>query len=202
MWQTALLCGFRLVSFPDYKSNLVIFSLRKSQISPKALFGQKKNSAKKIAKSDHYRLLRALEIFRLTGKPRAAFLQQEKLREKYDFTTIILERPRHDLYKRIEARVDKMFEQGLEAEARRLMQKYGADAPGMKAIGYREFSENAASASPLELEAIKERIKRDSKKYAKKQYVFTAGIPGAKTIQMTDAQDAIAEILCGMPFAL
>ena len=159
-------------------------------------------SAKKIAKSDHYRLLRALEIFRLTGKPRAAFLQQEKLREKYDFTTIILERPRHDLYKRIEARVDKMFEQGLEAEARRLMQKYGADAPGMKAIGYREFSENAASASPLELEAIKERIKRDSKKYAKKQYVFTAGIPGAKTIQMTDAQDAIAEILCGMPFAL
>ena len=149
------------------------------------------DSADKIAPSDHYRLLRALEIFRLTGKPRACFAQEPKLRDKYDFTTIILERPRDELYARIEARVDKMFEQGLESEARGLMQKYGSDAPGMQAIGYREFFERSPDGGPLSTEEIKAKIKRDSKKYAKKQYVFTAGIPGAQTVPIAAAVTAI-----------
>ena len=142
------------------------------------------DSAAKIDPADSYRVLRALEIFRLTGKPRADFAQSPKLRQKYDFTTIILERDRDDLYKRIESRVDKMFEAGLEAEARGLMQKYSADAPGMQAIGYREFFEKAPDGGPLSTDKIMEKIKRDSKKYAKKQCVFTRGIPGATTIKM------------------
>ncbi len=142
------------------------------------------DSAAKIDPADSYRILRALEIFRLTGKPRSAFAQKPALREQYDFTTIILERDRDDLYKRIEERVDKMFDAGLEAEARGLMQKYGADQPGMQAIGYREFFEKSAAGEPLSTEEIKERIKRDSKKYAKKQYVFTRGILGATTLKM------------------
>ena len=151
------------------------------------------DSADKIAPSDHYRLLRALEIFRLTGKPHAAFAQEPKLRDKYDFATIILERPRQELYERIEARVDKMFEQGLEAEARGLMQKYKAADPGMQAIGYREFFERAPDGTPLAADEIRARIKRDSKKYAKKQFVFTAGIPGAQTVPIADAKQAITD---------
>ena len=147
------------------------------------------DSAKKIPPSDHYRLLRALEIYRLTGKPRAVFLQAPKLRDRYDFTTIILERDRDELYKRIDSRVDKMFEAGLEAEARGLTQKYGPDAPGMQAIGYREFFERHEDGSPLSVEEIAARIKRDSKKYAKKQYVFMRGIPGAKTFRLSENDD-------------
>ena len=113
------------------------------------------------------------------------------MRDKYDFATIILERPRDELYARIEARVDKMFEQGLEAEARGLMQKYAAEAPGMQAIGYREFFERYPDGGPLCTEEIKAKIKRDSKKYAKKQYVFTAGIPGAQTVPIAAAATAI-----------
>ena len=148
------------------------------------------DSAAKIDPADSYRVLRALEIFRLTGKPRADFAQSPKLRQKYDFTTIILERDRDELYKRIESRVDKMFEAGLEAEARGLMQKYSADAPGMQAIGYREFFEKAPDGGPLSTEEIKEKIKRDSKKYAKKQCFFTRGIPGATTIKMDGGEAA------------
>jgi tRNA dimethylallyltransferase len=147
------------------------------------------DSAKKIPPSDHYRLLRALEIYRLTGKPRAVFLQAPKLRDRYDFTTIILERDRDELYKRIDSRVDKMFEAGLEAEARGLTQKYGPDAPGMQAIGYREFFERHEDGSPLSVEEIAARIKRDSKKYAKKQYVFMRGIPGAQTFRLSENDD-------------
>ena len=152
------------------------------------------DSAKKIDPKDSYRVLRALEIVLSTGKPRAAFAQSLKLREQYDFTTIILERDRDDLYKRIEARVDKMFQVGLEAEARGLMARYKKEDPGMQAIGYREFFETDAGGNPLSVEEIKERIKRDSKKYAKKQYVFTRGIPGAETIRVSASAAAEAAI--------
>lgn len=156
------------------------------------------DSANKIDPNDSYRVLRALEIFTLTGKPRAAFLQEPKLRDRYDFTTIILERDREELYRRIESRVDKMFQAGLEAEARGLMARYKKDDPGMQAIGYREFFESGADGRPLGVEEIMERIKRDSKKYAKKQYVFTRGIPGATTIRVSpndDGSSALAEII-------
>lgn len=157
------------------------------------------DSAKKIDPNDSYRTLRALEIFELTGKPRAAFLQEPKLREKYDFSTIILEREREDLYRRIEARVDKMFEAGLEAEARGLMARFKKEDPGMQAIGYREFFERDADGNPLSTEEIIERIKRDSKKYAKKQQVFTRGIPGAATIRVSQSDDALSQISARLP---
>lgn len=160
----------------------------------KKLLSLDPDSAKKIDPKDSYRVLRALEIVLSTGKPRAAFAQSLKLREQYDFTTIILERDRDDLYKRIEARVDKMFQAGLEAEARDLMARYKKEDPGMQAIGYREFFETDAGGPPLSVEEIKERIKRDSKKYAKKQYVFTRGIPGAETIRVAQNNDTQAEL--------
>ena len=152
------------------------------------------DSAAKIDPADSYRVLRALEIVETSGKPRAAFAQSPKLRDRYDFTTIILERDRDDLYKRIEARVDKMFEAGLESEARGLMASFKKEDPGMQAIGYREFFETKDNGSPLATEEIKERIKRDSKKYAKKQFVFTRGIPGATTIRVSQESDAKADL--------
>ena len=161
----------------------------------KELLASDPDSAKKIDPADSYRVLRALEIYRLTGKPRAAFAQSPKLRDRYDFTTIILERDRDDLYKRIEERVDKMFEAGLESEARGLMASFKKEDPGMQAIGYREFFETKDGGSPLATEEIKERIKRDSKKYAKKQYVFLRGIPGSTTIRVSDSGDALSQLI-------
>ena len=152
------------------------------------------DSAEKIDPNDSYRILRALEIFILTGKPRAAFAQSLELRGQYEFTTVILERDREELYRRIEARVDKMFEAGLEAEARGLMARFKKEDPGMQAIGYREFFERRADGNPLSAEEIREKIKRDSKKYAKKQYVFMRGIPGAQTIRVTESDDGSAAL--------
>ena len=148
-------------------------------------------SAQKINKNDAYRILRALEVFYLTGKPRSSFSLSEKLRENYDFFTVILERDRSDLYERIDMRIEQMFSQGLEQEVQSLIEKgFTKDDAGMKAIGYREFFEGFDS--PAE---IKEKIKHDSHKYAKKQYVFMKGICNAKIYNITKEVDYTEEII-------
>ena len=148
-------------------------------------------SAQKINKHDAYRILRALEVFYLTGKPRSSFSLSEKLRENYDFFTVILERDRSDLYERIDMRIEQMFSQGLEQEVQSLIEKgFTKDDAGMKAIGYREFFEGFDS--PAE---IKEKIKHDSHKYAKKQYVFMKGICNAKIYNIPKEVDYTEEII-------
>lgn len=148
-------------------------------------------SAQKINKNDAYRILRALEIFYLTGKPRSSFSLSEKLRENYDFFTVILERDRSDLYERIDMRIEQMFSQGLEQEVQSLIEKgFSKEDAGMKAIGYREFFESLDS--PAE---IKQKIKHDSHKYAKKQYVFMKGICNAKIYNIPKEADYTEEII-------
>lgn len=139
-------------------------------------------SAEKINPNDEYRILRALEVFYLTGKPRSSFELSSKLREQYDFFTIILERDREELYRRIDMRVDMMFEEGLENEVKALIEKgYKKEMPGMQAIGYREFFMDLEN-----IDEVKDKIKTDSHKYAKKQYVFMKGIPEAHIYRISD----------------
>lgn len=152
-------------------------------------------SAEKINPNDEYRIIRALEVFMISEKPRSAFEMNTKLREKFDFCTIILERSRNSLYERIERRVDSMFDSGLEEEVRNLIENEGAepDMPGMKAIGYREwFSGDRFSAEGVEM--IKSEIKHSSRKYAKKQYTFMNDIPSAKKINADDEEKMFSEV--------
>jgi tRNA dimethylallyltransferase len=146
-------------------------------------------SAQRIHVNDGYRIVRALEVCMDSGKALSSFALPQTLRSGYDFHTFILTRPREELYSRIDARVDAMFEAGLEDEAARLIEAgYTKDDPGMRAIGYREFF------APAVLEAsgkektllVKEHIKRDTKRYAKRQEVFMRGIPGARVIFADD----------------
>lgn len=155
------------------------------------LFSLDRQSAQKINPNDTYRILRALEIYEITGKPRSEFLGEQVLREKYNFTTLILERDRADLYNRIDLRVEKMFADGLEAEVKSLAQKYPPDAPGMKAIGCHEFFDCPYGTSS---EEIKSRIKHDSKKYAKKQCFFMRGIPGAEIFHIPQDENSAKSV--------
>lgn len=97
-------------------------------------------SAARIHPNDLYRLTRALEILRATGRPMADFAAPSVPRSRYRFLLVELSRPREELRRRIDARVDAMFARGLAAEVETLVASgYGLDDPGMKAIGYREF---------------------------------------------------------------
>ena len=156
-------------------------------------------SAAKIHIHDEYRILRAHEVYCASGRPLSSFELPYRYREGFRFCPICLDRPRDELYRRIEARVDEMFAQGLQQEIARLTaQGCTADYPAMKAIGYREFfklSPDAPAAAPLD--AVKDLIKRDSKRYAKRQQTFFQSFPNVRRIDMTDPQSErrIAEIL-------
>ncbi len=141
--------------------------------------------AKKISIHDGFRIVRALEVYYSTGRPLSSFEIPESLRKMYSFCTVILSRSREDLYSRIDKRVDLMFEQGLEKEIENLKKKgYGADSPGMKAIGYSEFFRG--DADKAQIARIKEEIKHSSRRYAKRQYTIMRSIPGARVIELDE----------------
>jgi len=152
------------------------------------------DSAARIHPNDVYRLTRAVEVLRATGRPLADFAASEAARPGYDFLVLGVERPREELYARIDARVDAMLEAGLAAEVGRLRAAgFGPDDPGMKAIGYREFFEAARGGDAASEDdesrriegtgGIRERIKLDSRRYAKRQMTFFKALPGIHWIE-------------------
>lgn len=141
--------------------------------------------AEKIHLNDEYRLTRALEVIRASGRALSSFRPPQAPREDYDFLCMAIDRPRDILYARIDARVDAMMEAGLAAEVAGLAGRgYGKDDPGMQAIGYREFLSSAPGAP---LSAVAEEIKKDTRHYAKRQLTFFRSLPG---VEWFDADDA------------
>lgn len=146
-------------------------------------------SAERIHINDSYRILRSLEVFYTTGQKQSSFRLEQSLREKYDFLFIVLQPPRELLYQRIGMRVEQMFESGLEAEVKALLEKgYTKETPGMKAIGYSEWFESDS------LEEIKAAIIHHSCKYAKKQYTYIKDIPGSEVVSFTASDEDICKV--------
>lgn len=127
-------------------------------------------SAKKIHPNNVKRVVRALEIYMVSGITKTEWDRQSTEKScGYDTHTVVLEASDRDyLYRRIDARVDEMISDGLEDEVRRLSPDRSSTAG--QAIGYKEFGEyfrGECSAA----EAI-ENIKRASRNYAKRQITW------------------------------
>ena len=129
-------------------------------------------AAKKIDKNDRYRISRALEVIKDTGRPLSSFPISDTLREDIDFVIIGLKREKKELEERIRKRVDIMFDSGAVREMKALL-SMGADLswPGMQGIGYREWF-NALESGEVNISIIKDMIIRSSIKYAKRQMTF------------------------------
>ena len=129
-------------------------------------------AAKKIDKNDRYRISRALEVIKDTGRPLSSFPVSDTLREDIDFVIIGLKREKKELEDRIRKRVDIMFDSGAVREMKALL-SMGADPswPGMQGIGYREWF-NAMESGEVNISIIKDMIIRSSIKYAKRQMTF------------------------------
>ncbi len=129
-------------------------------------------SANRIHVNDVYRILRAMEVYRLTGYPLSGFDVPSEPRDSWRFLVIGLHRDREELYERIEARVEKMFCEGLVEELRGLLRRgCREEDPGMRGIGYREFFRMRRTGE-LVFEEVKEEIARSSRRYAKRQLTF------------------------------
>ena len=129
--------------------------------------------AKRLAPADKKRIVRAIEVFRLTGKTITEHDEETKaLPPRYASVRFALSfRDRQRLYDRIDARVDKMVELGLAGEVRRLLSE-GADegCTAMQAIGYKEMLGALRGECSMD-EAIAE-IKLASRRYAKRQLTW------------------------------
>ena len=133
------------------------------------LKGKDPESAEKLHPNDLKRVIRALEIFDITGKAKSE--QQDKLIPRFDFVSVSIEYPREKLYERINLRVDEMFNQGLMKEVQDLLNEgVTEDMQCMQGIGYKEVAEGIRIGATEE--EIKELIKKNTRNYAKRQQTF------------------------------
>ena len=168
MWLRALIENFDLAATPsDPKLRQELESQRLGdlyheykQLDPEG--------AVTIDKSNKRRVVRALEVTKLTGQP---FSKMKSSQEPlYDVLEIGLRVDRKDLYGRIDNRVDEMIGTGLVDEVRSLKDKYGCEIDAMTGIGYRQVCEFLSGEEKL-ADAI-EHIKRDTRHYAKRQMTW------------------------------
>ena len=114
------------------------------------------------------RVVHALEICVMTGQTYTSFRKRSKKERPFHIVKIGLDRPREELYQRINARVDKMMEEGLLEEARQMYPKRELNA--LNTVGYKELFDYLDGRWPLE-EAV-ERIKGNTRRYARKQLTW------------------------------
>ena len=118
------------------------------------------------------RVIRALEVWMLTGTPISAL--QRKSPPPYRILQIGLSRPRGDLYARIDARIAQMLAAGLENEVRALLQAgYTWDCPAMSGLGYAQWQPYLAGE--ITLEQVVQAIQRETRAFARRQYTWFRG---------------------------
>ncbi|HQF57240.1 MAG TPA: tRNA (adenosine(37)-N6)-dimethylallyltransferase MiaA [Candidatus Magasanikbacteria bacterium] len=126
-------------------------------------------TAKTVDPNNNRRIIRALEVCILSGKPFSA--QQQKGEPIFDILQIAIDQPREVLYDRINKRVDEQIKSGLLKEIKNLLkQKYSWDLPSMSGIGYRQFKDYFEGTMSLE-QAI-ENLKKANRNYAKRQITW------------------------------
>lgn len=134
------------------------------------------------------RLVHALEIYMQSGRPFTSFRTGEKKTRPFRILKFMLDMPREQLFARINARVNKMMEMGLEDEARRVypLRHYNS----LNTVGYKEMF--AYFDGTMDLITARERIKKNTRVYAKKQLTWYAKDPN---IIKLHPQTAVENIL-------
>jgi tRNA dimethylallyltransferase len=153
-------------------------------------------TAVRVHPADRVRVVRALEIAEAAGIPparaRAAWGGGNVRAHRALY--LALWPHREDLYRRIDLRTEGMFRKGLLEEARSLLARgYGRNLKPMGALGYRHAVAHLLDGVPLG-ETV-ETMKRDTRRYAKRQATWLSGEPGVFRIPPEDAHRAVAEMV-------
>ncbi|MBI4373944.1 MAG: tRNA (adenosine(37)-N6)-dimethylallyltransferase MiaA [Deltaproteobacteria bacterium] len=130
-------------------------------------------AARKMDKRNRQRIIRALEVYKITGRPISEFwgrgcpTSQTCQTRLTEFKKLGLTLPRDALNRRIDKRVDEMIQKGWIEETEVLLKKWGIDAPGLKLIGYKELA--ASLGGKIKRDQAIELIKIRTRQYAKRQ---------------------------------
>ncbi len=150
--------------------------------------------AAQIHENDQRRIVRALEVHAQTGRALGDFLAEHaKGAPRYATETWLLDRPRPDLYARLQARIAAMIEAGWVDEVRALLARWGRGVRPMQSVGYRQIAEHVLDGVPIE-EAIR-RAYKATRIYTRRQRTWFRGEPlgGA----WTDAESLAASVRPG-----
>lgn len=156
----------------DYRNEL---NQKRSKFGDKFLYEELKKvdpeSAAKMLPQNWKRVLRALEVFHLTGEPIWKHHQRQKEKSKFNFHQFGLMWNREILYKNINNRVDEMIERGLVAEVEKILASgYSKHLNSLNTVGYKEIIEFLEGNTSLDTAV--ELIKQNTRHYAKRQLTW------------------------------
>ena len=170
---------------------------RYETLSPPELHGELQRldpeTAARIAPRDRKRLLRYLEIAHLENEAPSRVFARSTPGVNLRYRLLVLNLPREELYARINRRVEKMFNAGLTGEVKALL-KAGLDprANALNSVGYREMLPYLAGEVPLE-ETL-DLIKRNTRRFAKRQLTWFRRWPEARWVDREQAEKLSGEV--------
>lgn len=146
--------------------------------------------AAELHENDTFRVLRALEVSEVTGKPFSELDSAVRAAgDAYDFLTIGITRDREELYRRIDKRVDAMVDSGLVNEVRSLLFRgYSRDLVALDTVGYKEWF--AYMDNKISFDECLELVKRNTRRYAKRQLTWFRAVRDIKWFDPDDPVQA------------
>jgi len=126
--------------------------------------------AAQLSENDTQRIMRGLEVYRMSDKKLSLMQKEEEIPASFPYIQIGLNMDRAELYKRINKRVERMFDQDLVDEVKDLLKKGYHDCNAMNAVGYREVVQHLNNE--ISQSAMVELIQRNSRRYAKRQFTW------------------------------
>ncbi len=190
---------FGLDDFPDVSDEIKAYYVQKEK--EEGIIALQKELQEKdlpyyneVDISNPHRLIRALSVIRASGKPFSFFRNQKPKSRNFIPIIINLEWDREELYDRINRRVDIMMEEGQLEEAQSLSGLQHLNA--LQTVGYQELFDYFDNKTSLE-EAIN-LIKRNSRRYAKRQMTWFRKMENAKSFHPSQLEEIIAYIAASM----
>ena len=150
-------------------------------------------SASVIEKNNIRRVIRALEIYKVTGKTKSELDRESIKGPKYDYKIFGIKWDRDTLYDRINIRVDEMINKGLVKEVENLAEKYVISKTAFQGLGYKEVMEYLIGK--VSYEDMIEQIKLESRRYAKRQVTWFKKTENLKWIDGNSFDDMVNEII-------
>lgn len=138
---------------------------------------------KKMDGMNRQRIIRALDVWKQTGKPFSSYHENKKISPPDDLEVIVLNHPRKELHKRIATRTELMMEQGLIRETEEILSDgYPPHLQALNTVGYREVI--AHLHGKMSYNRMVEKIKTSTRRYAKRQITWFRRWPFATWLNM------------------
>lgn len=146
------------------------------------------DTAARLHPNDESKVMRALEVYRLSGRPISRIQEEHRFQERpFSALLIGLQRTTEALYRRIDERIDWQLTHGMVEEIRSLLaQGYGRELPSMKGLGYRQVG--AFLANEYDYAEMVRRFKRDTRRFAKRQMTWFRKEPGIVWLSIEEGE--------------